>query len=325
MSCIALDKFESVAPMIGDTGVCPDTESGKVEIIKALNEAIEAMMKRLDSKGTLWEWCLPVSGGCFGLPEDVLEARQAWLNGQSLQIRDEWWQGALSVGLKESWYSSCSLRCGAGDFIDIGDGFPSPNPWPQHQNTKLALVAENEGDAGVKVQVRVLDEYGNEQEEFVTLQNNLLPSITESHVTSLTFLHKPVTKGAVKAYVYYDHNGLRTGFAYYRPRTTNPSYRRKKLPGGASCGTLLIKGKRRFQPIVSETDPLQICDTQALKWGVQAIAASHRRNGGEYNAFLGLAINELEKELQDGQSAAAVSQAQFKSPFGRALAVRAWH
>lgn len=325
MSCIASDVFEAVAPMVGDGGVCPDNDEGKTEIIKVLNLATEALMKRLDAKGTLWEWHLPVSVGCIGLPDDVLEVRQAWLDGQSMRLRDEWWQGALSVGLRGNWSGPNIVHCGGGDLIDLGDGHASPINWPDHANTKLALVAENEGDAGQKVQVKFLDEYRNEQEEFLELPGDLQPVISESHVMHLTFLRKPVTKGAVKAYVYYDHKGLRNGFAYYRAKTTTASFRRKKIPNGyCGGGTLLIKAKRRFQPISSETDQLVICDKQALGWGVQAIAAQRRKDAQEYNEFLTLAVNELEKELQDGQAAGASGQVQYISPFGSALRTRAW-
>lgn len=325
-NCRAVDVFEAVAPMVGDGGVCASDEDGKILIIKSLNLAIEALMKRLDSKGTLWEYCLQVCSGCIGLPEDVLEVRQAWLDGKSLRLRDEWWQGQLSVGLKEGWCGPGIIRCGAGDLIDLGDGYATPTNWPAIRNTKLALVAEDEGDAGVEVQVKVLDEYGHEKEEFLTLLNDLQPVISASHVSAIRFFHKPVTLGAVKAYVYYDYNSLRTAFAYYGPKTTTASFRRKKLPNGyCGGGTMLIKAKRRFVPIVNETDELQICDKQALAWGVQAIAAQRRKDAQEYNNFLTLALNELLKEMADGQAPAASGQIQYVSPFGKSQRGRAWN
>lgn len=328
MSCLVRDVIDSVAPTIGDSGLCPDDTE---QILAVLNEAQQLLIKRLDSKGTLWYWCMPVWGGCFALPYDCLEARQAWLDGQALEQRDQWWEGHLSVGIQDSgcsWNAGWVKRCGGNQLIDLGDGYPTPNNWPDHANTKLALVASSEGDAGKIVIVGYKDEYGVEQREELTLKTNLQPVLTSGHVTAITSFNKPVTDGPVKAYVSYDHNGLRTGFAFYPASVTNPSFRRKKLPfkyPNGCNGTLLIKGKRRFVPVRSLTDQMQICDTQALKFAAQALAAQLRKDPGEYNTFVALAVNELNKELENEQSRGVTATVQFKSPFGRAFHGRCWH
>lgn len=333
MSARAIDVFSVIAPMVGDSGVCEDTDQGKAQIIEALNLAIGALIKRLDSKGTLWYWELPVVGGCFPLPADVLEIRSAWLDGQSLQQRDEWWEAKLSVGINDAgccWTRNHIVRCGGGNsIIDQGDGYPSPNPWPKHhRNVKLALVADHEGDAGQVVQVIYRDDHNNPVEEFLTLKTDVQPVMTANPVTGIDFISKPVTHGGIKAQVFYDANSRRANWAYYGPRVTIPSYRWKKItyryPNGCH-GTLLIHAKRRFVPIIEETDPLQISDLMALRWGVQAIAAQNRKDAQEYNAFIALAVNELEKEKQNEQSPGASGQIQFQSPFGRAARPRVWN
>lgn len=316
-----------MAPTIGDSGVCADDTE---QILANLNEAQQLLMKRLDAKGTLWYWCVPVTGGCFALPYDCLEARQAWLDGHAMEQRDQWWEGRLSVGIQDSgcqWNAGWVQRCGGHELIDLGDGYPTPNNWPGHPNTKLALVASSEGDAGKTVWVGYKDEYGTEQREELTLLADLQPVLTSGHVTSITSLNKPVTNGPVKAYVYYDFNGLRTGFAFYPAGVTNPSFRRKKVPfryPDGCNGTLLIKGKRRFMPVRSMTDEMQICDTQALKFAVQALAAQLRKEPEEYNNYVALAVNELNKELENEQSRGVTATIQYRSPFGKAFGRRCW-
>lgn len=329
MPCTAADLIPRVAKFVGDSGVCADTEKGKQEVIDALNEAIPLLMKRLDAKGTLWRWDVPAYGGCFSLPEDCLEVRNVWLNGQTLEQRDDWYEGRLSVGKQDGCLSphrnqNAFTTCRGPELIDIGDGYAIPNPWPAHAFTRLALVAEHDGDAGQVVQVHIINEYGEEKKEFLTLVPDQLAVVSESNVTDIRFFKKPVTHGNVKAYVYYQ-NGIRTGFALYKPRTTVATFRKKKLPRSTCNGTLSVYGKMRFQPIVEETDPLQICDADALEFALKALAAKERSDGGgDYNTNLALALNELEKELENGQSRAAVSQAQFKSPFGRGAFRRVW-
>lgn len=322
MGCILQDIAPQIASFVGDSGVCADNEAGMNKLISELNIAIPSVMKRLDAKGTLAWWCFRIYNGCFWLPEDCLEPRQIWLDGRAMEQRDEWFEGKLGHGLERTsqWRQPHIISCGYQQLMDLGDGFAIPNPWPTCPHTKLALIAESEADKGKIVQVRFLNEYNEEIEEFLELQGDRVPVVTQQHVTDIKFLRKPVTDGGVSAYVNYDSTRLRQGFCRYNPWTTTASFRRKKIPGAfrnGCCGTILIKGKMRFRRILKPTDPLQICDLQGLGFALMAVAAMRKRDPEEYNNNMLLAVNELNKELSDETSPAATGQIQFKSPFGR--------
>lgn len=322
------DLLEGLAPHVGDSGVCPDNVSA---IIKDLNEVVPMLIKRLDAKGTVFQWCVPASSGCFGLPYDCLEIRTILLDGFPLVQRDQWYEGKLSVGMERRLGANCNQNafvraCQAQNVIDIGDGFATPEPWPDCNNGKLGLKAENDADADVEVQVVLLNEYGDEITETVKLVNNQQVVPTKSFIKDIKFIRKPVTVGNVIGY-FLMPDGRKQKFFTIPPRVVTPQWHRKRLPQSCRCsdhGTVLIRGKARFIPLVSENDVVLIDDLKALQFGSRAIAAMKRDDRQGYNESVALAINELEKQLQDGESAATVGQAQMLSPFGRAAKGRCW-
>lgn len=318
--------------MVGDGGLCASSESDKSKIMAALNLAQETLLKRLDSKGVLTRWCRPVWGGCFALPSDCYAVRQAWLNGRTMQMRDEWWEGQLSVGIQSdapAWFGGSGvLTCyGNENLVDMGEEYPIPNPWPSHKNVKLSIVAESPGDAGKEVLVRYLDVYGHQQDEALVLKGDSQPVWTAQNVSDVVNISKPVTNGGLRLFIRYDWHdeGRSRQIAWIAPEVTSPRWRRMKVPGRfpTGCnGTILLKGKQRFVPLTKETDLLFISDKQALRFGVQALAAQERKDPQEYNTYIQFAVNELEKELADSSSAAASGQIQFNS--GLRMPRRGW-
>lgn len=323
MPCDANSLLDVLQAHIGEGGLCIRTDADKQIAIRALNEAIPMVMKRLDAVGTLWRWRLPEYNGCFCLPFDCLEARQVFTDGEPLTLRDEWYEGRLWSGIYGyDGYDGCP----GSDLIDIGDGFPIPYAWPPHFDARFGVVALNDNDASEIVRVEVTNRYGHKIMEELTLAPDQQTVWTDSPVTDVTFLKKPVTQGFVGLYIYYPQTDKRVKITTLTPHVTIPSYRKKKLPPRWSCcGEVVIKGKRRFIPIVSEFDPLPICDQDALMFALQAVAARKRGDIQEYNSLLTFSVNELNKTLQDSNSAGIVSTMQFASPFGRRFSRKCWH
>jgi hypothetical protein len=196
MSCRATDLFPLIASSYGSSGMCPAngvdfSDSQKGELLLALNQSLPMLMKRLDAKGTLARWTVPVRGGVFCLPPDCLDVRQAFVNGCELNLRDQWYEG--QIGHK---VGPCSHSCSGPDLIDMGDGYAIPEEWPgHHHDVRYGIAAENDEDAGKTVQVKLKDRYGNVQEETLTLLPYQQLAITESAVTDVVFQHKGLTKG----------------------------------------------------------------------------------------------------------------------------------
>src|SRR5688500_17259260 len=181
--CLVSDVLEAIAPNVDDAGVCATTTEGKARIIKALDLALDALMKRIDTEGALWTWMVPVTSGCFALPEDCLEARQVFINGESTIQRDKWFQGRLARGMRD-----CGVPC-VNEIRDLGD-FPTPQPLPPIRPIRVALVAEQNADAGAVVTVEVINEYGERKKETLTLLNEQQPVIMESAAYEITFVGK---------------------------------------------------------------------------------------------------------------------------------------
>lgn len=304
--CLVSDVLEAIAPNVDDAGVCATTAEGKRRIIAALDLALDALMKRIDTEGALWTWMVPVTGGCFALPEDCLEARQVFINGAATIQRDKWFQGRLARGMRD-----CGLPC-INEVRDLGD-FTTPQPLPPFRPIRVALVAEQDADAGVVATVEVVNEYGERKKEQLTLLANQEPVIMESPAYEISFFGKPKTSGPVKLYLSYD-NGARYYLCEYSPNTRVGLFRRKKLPQRhCGCMQVHIFGKRRYDRITAETDLIPICDRVALSFAVSAIADMRKRDLEGYNANLTFAMNELWKGLENADSASNVAPIQFIS------------
>lgn len=315
MSCRASDLFATVAPAYGESGMCPAgtdfSDDQKRELLLWMNQSIPMLMKRIDGVGSLARWTVPVWGGEFSLPPDCVDLRQAFLNGCALELRDQWFEGRIGYKIAD-----CPLWCGGPDLIDIGDGYSIPEPWPAYiQDCRYGLMAEEDADAGTRVQVKLRDRYGNEQTEWVELLPSQQVAQTENAVTDILFQHKGVTKGAVVGFNTFV-NGTQRRILRIPASVVSPSYHRKRLPQtfGNCSGELSIIGKLRFTPLVSEFDTLPICDGTALYWGFRALAALRRNDPAGYNDAVTLAVNEINKSLQDVHPPAAVTQMAVQSP-----------
>lgn len=307
--CLVSDVLSAIAPNVEDAGVCITEADGKERAIAALDLALDALMKRIDTEGALWTWMVPVTGGCFSLPEDCLEARQIFINGASTIQRDKWFQGRLARGMRD-----CGLPC-INEVRDLGD-FATPSPLPPMRPIRLAFTAEQDADIGTEVTAEVINEYGERKKETLTLIGNQQPVIMESPAYEVSFVGKPKTSGPVKLFLSYD-NGARYYLCEYGPNVQVGQFRRKKLPQRhCGCAQVHIFGKRRYTRITSENDLIPICDRVALCFAVSAIADLRKRDLESYNANMTFSLNELWKGLENADSASNVAPIQFLSGFG---------
>jgi hypothetical protein len=300
-----------IAPNVQDSGVCITDPEGLAEAIKALNLACGALHKRIDADfSTLWTWSMPVYDQCFALPEDCLEGRQMFINGATATQHDEWYQGKLACGMADSG----SIRYGP-EIIDLGQ-FAIPFRLTQIRDTRVAFVAQSDADVGAQIQIELTNNYGETKRETLILLANQMPVTSESVVRDVTWLQKPVTQDNVKLYQVYP-DGQRAFICDYSPSTTLGAFRRKKVPQPlCGCSFLTIKGKRRYQEILSANDICPFDDPIALSWAVSAIAALRRKEMDTYAGNLQMALNELYKGMRDGDSPSNVAQARFRSGFG---------
>lgn len=303
--CRVSDIIDEVAANAEDSGLCATTADGRARIVTELNMAVKMLMKRCDTDGALWWWPIPCASGCFGLPEDCLEARQVFVNGFGTIQRDKFYQGQLSMGL-----NNCGQQCCLPELVDMGD-FAIPVPLPNFRPIYITLAAESIADAGKEVEIEIVNKYGDRHRETLTLVTDYGYVKMEEGATDVTFVGKPQTNGAVRMYLTYD-NGQRYHFCDYGPKVQSGAFRRKKLPFWCAKSALVrVFGKMRQYNITSETDIIPICDTEALSWALSAVTAMRRKDAQGFNEMLGQAVNALYKGLEDKDSASNVHPITF--------------
>lgn len=296
-----------VAPMTGDAGVCATNPEGRARIIEYLDLATENMMKRLDSEGMMFNWYVPVCNKCIALPQDCREARQIVLNGVPLIQRDQWYLGKVCNGW--GWNG-----CGPAECIDLGDYY-IPHPLPKQRGIRIALVALNPNDAGKECVIQVLNEYGHPIKETLTLLGNQQPVITESVAYDVTYFLKPKTLGPVSLQLAYD-DGQRVQWCEYLPHTQEGLFRRKSIPNRFhGCNIARVVGKLRYDRITSEDQIMPINDRIGMGYAVAAVSAWNRGDTQAYADNMLLALNEIKKQMEDGDSAANVRQVKVRTDF----------
>lgn len=305
---IASDMFPVIAPFVRDSGICPETEDGIAEMLRYLDVTCFNIHKRLDSEGTLMEWYVPVESGCIALPQECREARQIGLNGVPLRQRSEFYIGKVVTGCREG-------GCGPAECRDLGD-FYLPQYLPKRRGIRIAFVATDDGDAGKEIVIEVTDEHGTPQKETLVLLANQAPVITQSVAYDVTFLKKAKTLGNVSLQLHYD-DGQRFYFANIHPNTEECLWRRKQLPQRFwGCNIARIIGKVRYVKITSADQVIPYNDPIALGFGVAATSAFFRRDHEDYAAKMLMALQELKKQMEDGDSPANVRQINVRTYSG---------
>jgi hypothetical protein len=300
---IARDLIEDLAPMTNDSGVSVCSATGRAQVLRDLNLGCQALVKRIDSEGLLFDYYIPVNEGCIALPQTIREARYIVLNGVPLRQRDEWYIGKVGN-------NQFNNGCSAAECLDLGD-FVIPKSLPKVRGIRIALVATNAADAGKICTVEVTNEYGVPVKEDIMLLGAGAPAIMNSVAYDVTYFLKPKTVGEVSLQLHYD-DGQRFYFCHYLPETEEGMFRRKAIPRRFhGCNIAKVKGKMRYIPITSEDQIVPFNDIIALGFAQKAIAAWRRGDDEQYQTKLGEALNELQKQMMDGDSPRNVRQVTF--------------
>jgi len=306
---IVREMIPWIASKVGDAGVCPTDPEGRQRCIEHIDLACDNLMKRLDSEGMMFNWYVPVSNKCIALPQDCREARQIVMNGVPLIQRDQWYLGKICNGY---WGNGCG--CGPGECLDLGD-FYIPHPLPKQRGIRIALVALNSADADVQCDVQVLNEYGHPVKETLTLLPDQAPTIMDAVAYDVTFFLKPKTVGPVALQLHYD-DGQRIQWCEYLPHTEEGLFRRKSIPNRFyGCNIARVVGKLRYDRITSEDQIMPINDRIGMGYAVAAISAWNRGDTVAYNENMLLGLNEIKKQMEDGDSAANIRQVKIRTDF----------
>jgi hypothetical protein len=163
-------------------------------------------------------------------------------------------------------------------FFDMGDRFCTTADIPEGSSGKLRLSIHDEDDEDLTVRVMGLDENGEEiydgsgaPGEEVVLAST--PVETDHTFSKVTGVIKELTDAPVD--LAWMDGATPTALATYQPYETLPLYHRYQIGRfnreSDDDNIIAIKARRRFIPLVNETDFVVPDSLNALKWGLRAL------------------------------------------------------
>lgn len=191
---------------------------------------------------------------------------------------------------------------GIGQLIMMGDLFPSS--LDMIPGDVLKFVLENpSADAGLAIRVfydktdntAFYDSTGVKGEGLTFSGSSVTTSLPANTFTGLQL---PVTKAGVLAYSHNTTTSVDTLISQYAPFETRPHYTRYQtgtydatVPIGTLC-------KRRYTPLINDTDFCVPDNVMAMKYAVQAVDAGNVRNYDDAAKAWQLVYEELNDDLK---------------------------
>lgn len=288
MALLAKDTFSAMAPFVGNNGTCADDEEA---IISYLNKIEEMLWPRGDWKGTIEYGCIHVARGCFALPWNLEEVRNAWICNQPILVRDEYYQTFAQVGLQ-----NCCGQCCFPQIIQTGRSYPYQKRPPN--GYRLAVVGSAEE---VEALSFFSTDYAGQRQE-----DSIIPSLDvkrmETTMGNLINVAKPRTRGFVRVMAWSPDQEEMEFVARYDAHQENPEFTEYKLTGQV-CERmeLVLRCKKKHIPIRSRNDVLWLGSTVAYEFAAMAYNNKLAGNNELYVQNLNLAEEHLEEILEDQQ------------------------
>ncbi len=122
---------------------------------------------------------------------------------------------------------------------------------------------------------------------------------TDQKISEITAISKPITRGNVYVYAM-PLLGAGIHLATYAPRDTTPGFRRYKIPGLAvgRTYTVVARCRKRYFPVVEDTDFLIISNLPALKSMIMSVYYLESGEPEQYAKYKSIAVDLLKKEAQ---------------------------
>lgn len=193
--------------------------------------------------------------------------------------------------------------------FDMGDGFCTQGDIPQNSYGELRFVISDPSDASKPIRVFGLDENGTEIFDPNGASGIPLltasPSVTTTQLFSkVTDLQFPQFKGYVS--LFWMNSGVPVQLGYYAPGETRPRYRRYATGIVSPEITVRMLCRRRFIPVVNETDWVVPGNMRALKLGLQALTQENGSRMDLAAAFQANANILLQNNMKSYRGSATV-------------------
>lgn len=318
------DVKAELARYAGQTGL-PVTDP---RLLTSINLIQEELINEGDFPGVVDRWRIVADSGVLVLPGHLDRLMQITIRGIPTDVKSPWFSFvAYGPGIQddETFRNRDWVAWGHDDgILEVGE-FPTKTPIPLSTGSaglpgpwNLRVYASVGETEGAYCTVQGLDE--NDLEIRTQLSDgsstwidgeripiSLGSSFYESTKTfsELKAFTKPMTNGYVRLTAW---NGTtEVELSNYSPDETTPSYHKYYSPwlhritpsdGNECCRTVIARCRRRFVPIVEDTDVLMISNLPALRAMMIAI---WKRDAGaldEYAAMKVTAVDLLKKEAK---------------------------
>lgn len=301
------ELFPLVKAQAGSAGVC-DVD----ELMERMNIIGPEILDRIEAKGTITTWCLPICNGCVVLPSDLDTPIQAWLNGESLGFRGQYWLGRLNGDIPTDMGQACPWQ----ELVDDSRyAYTQVYPVPATLNDVYEVTARSQKDAGKVVVINYTDRMGRDVVFNATLNGDHTASNpSDTNIGEVTHVTKPRTVGGLELWMRNLRSGHRFLVAVYDGHDEHPSYRLVHITGCAN-GKLVIKGRKKWTPLRAESDVVPF--GRSAMWRVALIAESKLANRelAEFNAAIGEAVGLLDAELSGLRPRGTAEVVDFVTPW----------
>lgn len=302
------ELFPLVKAQIGSAGSC-DIE----DFFERANIIGPELLDRIEMKGSVSCWTLPICDRCVVLPSDLGTPLQAWRSGNSMGFRGEYWLGRLGgnipidLGQEVPW----------SEMVDDGRyAYTQTYPLTVNKNDVYEIRARSQADAGKVVEIRYADALGREiifETEIVG--NHKGSKSSKTGIGPVLRVAKPRTVGAIELWIRNLSNGNRVLAAVYDAHDEHPAYRIVHLTGSSCGGTLTIKGKKKWSNLRAETDLVPFGRVATWRAAMAAEAALANKNFESFNELIAQAVSLLDAELTGLRPKGTAEVVDFVTPF----------
>jgi hypothetical protein len=301
------ELFPLIKNQAGSAGSC-DVE----DLTGRMNVIGPELLDRLEANGTVSTWCLCICNSCVVLPSDFMTPLQAWVGGEALGMRGEYWLGRLGGYIPSDLTQEYPWQ----ELVDDGRrAYTQVFPVPATQNDVYEIEARSQADAGKTVEVRYADHNGRQIVWTPQINGNHKPSSpSATGIGDVIRVAKPRTTGALELWIRNLSTGNRILVAVYDGQDEHPEYRLVHITGCAS-GRLAVKGKRKWLPLRIESDLVPFGRVAVWRLAMMAEAALSTRETDAFNGFINEAVRLLENEVTSLRPKGQAEVVDFVTPF----------
>ncbi len=291
-------ELTRVAAMTGLTASDP-------RFVTKLNLALEELFNEGDWPGVVDRYRFTTYGGLVVIPGDLDRIMQVAFDATPVEMRQEWFEFLqFGPGVQDgnTWFDAMIDRgetCLFREIPDVGYKLKVKGRVDEREDgvrPKIRILGYDEN----RRWIRTADGDGVLQDGFeveIDGDSGSKAVTTNAAITGIVGVQKPVTKGFVDFYSVKDGEAD-YHIATYAPRETTPSYRQYTIPFVASDDTasVIARCRRRFVPVVNDTDVVPISNLPALESMVMAIQKREAEDYAGYAALKSIAVDLLNKE-----------------------------